>query len=593
MTALKLASVPFAVWLDRAIIAAVVLACLVAMSINLADPDLWGHVQYGRDALHDGLPSTTTYSYRAQDFLWINHEIFAEFGLAIVNDKFGGTGLLVMKALLGLVVILLVGRQAQKQGAGLVAGCALMLLVAAALGRHWMLRPQLVSYVSFALLLALLNWCFEGWAGTWQVRRPWKTETSSPEQDEPHYNSRRMRYLWLVPVLMVVWTNSHGGFLAGLCVYIAYLGLRGVEAFCQRGRESFGLLRRFALMIVAATTATFVNPYGYRFHEWLYHDLHVPRPEILEWRRPDLFDPHTLPFLLIAAVWLATLCFSRKPKDFTQHAILALIGWQAVEHHRHMAFFAIAAGFWLGGPLQSLLERLGTRSADVSFSTTLNQRSRMVYAIGLIAAILICSVQCGRRLILQVDRSTFPVAAVDYAAQQGLQGRMVVTFNWAQYALAALGAREPGQPGIRIHVDGRCRTSYSQAMLDEHFDFILGPPDASMRHRDPASGPYDPSRALSHGMPDLVLLSRAQQPSVEVLQQQGNAWVLLYQDSLAQIWGRATRYDNPTRPDFIAPAKRSIGNDKDKQTGYANWPAIPDYRPLTAPLTTNRIVAQR
>jgi len=575
MTAFQPASIPFALWLDRGVIAAVALASVVAMSVNLADPDLWGHVQYGRDALVSGLPATTTYSYLAQDYPWINHEILSELGLAAINDTFGGIGLLMMKALLGLGVILLVGRAAQKQGAGVVAACALMLLVAAALGRHWLLRPQLVSYVSFALLLALLNWCFAGWAGTWQLRWPGRVE-----EDGSHlsYDSRRMRYLWLVPVLMIVWTNSHGGFLAGLCVYIAYLGLRGVEAYCQRGRDSFGLLRRFALMATVAVLATFINPYGYQFHEWLYHDLHVPRPEILEWRRPDLLDPHTLPFLLLGGLWLATLAFSRRQKDFTQTIVLALIGWQAVEHHRHMAFFAIAAGFWLGGPVQKLLERLGSTAADVPLTESLGQRSRVVLGIGLSIAIATCGVQCVRKLsVLHVDRSTFPVAAIDYVAQRGLQGRMVVTFNWAQYALAAVGAREAGQPGVRIHVDGRCRTSYSQAMLDEHFDFILGPPDPAMRYRDPASGPYDPRRALQHGMPDLALVSRAQQPSVEVLEQQRGTWILLYQDSLAQIWGRASRYGDPNSPDFIPSDERTIGEAS--QTGHSVWPALPNYHP--------------
>ncbi len=33
-----------------------------------------------------------------------------------------------------------------------------------------------------------------------------------------------------MPLIMVVWTNTHGGFLAGLCIYLAYLALRGLEA---------------------------------------------------------------------------------------------------------------------------------------------------------------------------------------------------------------------------------------------------------------------------------------------------------------------------------------------------------------------------
>src|SRR5687767_2255584 len=107
---------------------------------------------------------------------------------------------------------------------------------------------------------------------------------------------------------------------------------------------------------------------------------------------------------------------------------------------------------------------------------------------------------------------------------------MVVTCNWAQYALSAFGPKEPGGEGLLVHVDGRCRTSYSQEMLDEHFDFLMGAVPASMRYRGPDSGPVDRERALNHGSPDLVLINRNQLPSVEVMQQHRDEWSLLYQD---------------------------------------------------------------
>src|SRR5436190_12824304 len=108
-------------WLDRGIVVAVGLACAVALSLNVADPDLWGHVQYGRDALAHGLPATTTYSYVAEGYPWINHEIVAEYVLATVADSFGGTGLLIFKCLLGVAVVGAILWRAFRGGAGLIA----------------------------------------------------------------------------------------------------------------------------------------------------------------------------------------------------------------------------------------------------------------------------------------------------------------------------------------------------------------------------------------------------------------------------------------------------------------------------------------
>src|SRR5437762_14252387 len=140
--------------------------------------------------------------------------------------------------------------------------------------------------------------------------------------------------------------------------------------------------------------------------------------------------------------------------------------------------------------------------------------------------------QLAQRLTtLQVERSDYPVAAFDFIARRGLTGKMVCTFNWAQYALAAFGPRHTGERGILVQVDGRCRTSYSQAMLDAHFDFLMGNVDCNQRYRDPLSGPFNPEEVLTAGQPDLVLISRLQRPSVEVMERQQTSWVLLYQDS--------------------------------------------------------------
>jgi hypothetical protein len=586
--------------IDRGIFLAVLLACGCSLSLNVADPDLWGHIQYGRDCWNNGLPKTTTYSYIADGYRWVNHEIVAEFALFAVNDTFGGRGLLVMKALLGWLVIGLISYRAWKEGASLITLGGTALLVAVTLGNHWSLRPQLASYTCFALELALLGFAFKGWDGENRLNGAWLrslcerwgisgllkrfTYTTNPElDDELSYSSARMKALWLIVPLVVLWTNAHGGFLAGLCVFIAYLCLRGVEFVAHRGPQSWGMLRRFTLMIVVACAATLINPYGGEFLTWLYDDLKVPRPEIVEWRAPDFFSLETLPFVIMLVAWIGALLFSRKRHDFTQQVILALLCWQSMTHLRHIAFFAIACGFWLPKHWQSVLERIGATSKDSSLAAGLSPRLAPLLAVlVLVACLLTGGKLAGRLSAIKVERENFPVAAAEFIAREKLTGKMIVTFNWAQYALAAFGPKSSNDEGLLVHVDGRCRTSYSQAMLDEHFDFIMGAQSPDDRYRDPRSGPFDPQKALRNHRPDLVLLSRSQQPGVEVMQTQLRDWCLLYQDELAQVWGRRSRYDDPANPDYIPAARRTIGDEP--QTGYVPWPALPTYQP-TPPRT--------
>jgi hypothetical protein len=580
-------------WLDRGILAAVLLACGTALSVNVSDPDLWGHVQYGRDALAHGLPLTTTYSYVAAGYPWVNHEILAEIGLAFVNDHLGGVGLLTMKCLLGLLAVGLVVHNARRQGVGLITTCTMALLVAVSLGNHWSLRPQLASYVSFALLLALLAWCFEGWEGSWRLPlnflERWRSPANAPaarardsgsnlpgEADDAGlpYSIGRLKYLWLVPILMMLWTNSHGGFLAGYCVFVAYLGLRSVEAIANLGRRADGLVARFATMALAAGLATFINPYAHHFHTWLFHDLKVPRPEIIEWRAPDFTDPTTIPFILLCLSWFASLLFSKRSRDFTHNVVLGLLLWQSLTHHRHSAFFALAIGFWLPMHIESLLKRCRAVSGEGELTTNLSPRLRIAFGAVVAAACLLCGVRLvGRLGELKVERNAYPVAAFNYIAQHKLHGKMFATFNWAQYALGAFGTRTAGDEGIQVHIDGRCRTSYSQQMLDEHFDLILGEMPPSERYRDPNSGPFDATRVLRTATPDLVLLSRSQVPGVEAMNRERDRWVLLYQDEIAQLWGRTARYGDPRSPHYIPIQQRTIGDAP--QQGYVRWPGFP------------------
>jgi len=302
---------------------------------------------------------------------------------------------------------------------------------------------------------------------------------------------------------------------------------------------------------------------------------------------------------------IAALALTHRSRDFTQVVILGLILWQALSHHRHIAFFALACGWWLAPHFDSLVARLGINERfktneelkygwappdSSAFSAAFSPQMQLGLALGLVTAFCISTFQLAHRLTtLRVERHSYPLGAAVFIADKGLTGKMVCTFNWAQYTLAAFGSRDANEPGIQVQVDGRCRTSYSQAMLDTHFDFLLGEMGSEMRFRDPQSGPFDPTRVLNEGRPDLVLISRLQEPSVAVMEAEKGRWVLLYQDSLAQLWGRASRYDDPKSAYYLEPRYREVGESI--QQGFVYWPALPKYRPAAPAESAPQAVA--
>lgn len=562
---------------EPGLVGALLLACAIALSPNVADADLWGHVWYGRDALRHGLPATTTYSFTAQGFSWVNHENLFEVAAALGADTLGPVGLLVVKTLLGVGVVGLILLRARAARVGLLAAGSLALLVAVNLTYHWSLRPQLFTYVNYALLLSILSWSFAGWEGHWWFpwpanTRPTRGEPTCDEQARPAPPAVHWRRLSFVPLLFVFWTNSHGGVVAGLAIYVAYLGCRAFEALVSRGRAAMGVVFQLAGMAVAAGLATLVNPYGWRLHRWLLYDLTLARPEITEWHPPDFMSPMSIPLWLILAAFAITVVFSRRPRDFCHLMILGLTLWQSLCHQRHIPFFAIAFGFWMTPHMDSVLKRFASETAS-SLGQPLRRPHWSFTACLSCAYLLLAFKLYGRWHDLPVQRSEYPVSAFQFMADHNLRGRMVVTYNWAQYAIAAFGSLDPRDPGILVSYDGRHRTCYPLEIGDLHFDLILGNGGPQVRYRSPTSPPFDPVRCLEIGSPNLVLINRFQPHSVRVMEQQMPAWVLLYQDHVAQLWGRAAEFDDPAQPQYLPPLERIVGDEP--QRGSVTWPALP------------------
>jgi hypothetical protein len=189
---------------------------------------------------------------------------------------------------------------------------------------------------------------------------------------------------------------------------------------------------------------------------------------------------------------------------------------------------------------------------------------------------------------LPVLRSQYPVDAIQYMVDHRLGGKVVVAFNWAQYALAAMA------PDVTVGFDGRFDTCYPQEAIDVHFDFLLGDVTGP-RERRPDAGPIDGARALDYHQPDMVLLERRYEHCVKVMHaaaaQENSDWSLLYSDAVAELWGRRSRYDDPASPHFLPPAARRF--NVPLLEAEFQWPAMPDrslWEERSAAGTTSAVV---
>lgn len=534
----------------RMAILTLMLSSAIALSLNLVDPDLWGHVLYGRELLATGeLPATATHTFTAPDHRWINHENLAEILFALGFEHLGVYPMLALKCLWGMVILGLMVWAARWHGVDALAAWGLMLLVANNLIAFFPMRPQLLSFMWMALMLVILDRAFARWH-EWHVAVGW---------------------LWLLPPLFVVWANSHGAFFAGLGILAAYLAGRTVELFLRKGKAEWRLALQLACVGVATVLATLLTPYGPELLWWLVHSLGSPRPEITEWLPPAPGDPIFVPLVLLVGVLVASLTATRQRRDWTQIVILGLVTWQAASHLRHIAVLALLCGFWLPVHLQSAASRLRPEKADKLPTMRLRPWLAGLTSVCLAATVALLGIGlCERLGDLPVSRSRYPVDALQFMARHQLGGRVVASFNWAQYAVAALA------PDVQVAFDGRFRTCYPQEIVDMHFDFLLGENEGH-RARSPNSGPIDGRRVLEYGDPNLVLVDRAYAAAERVMHEESlradRPWTLLYQDATAQLWGRTAMYDDPAGPHYLKPAQRIV-HDR-PITSSEQWPALP------------------
>jgi hypothetical protein len=547
---------------------AVLLTCGRIMAMNQADPDLWGHVQYGRDLLNSGvLPATTTWSFAAAGSRWVNHELLAEILLAWTEDHFGRWGLTAGKYLISLVLMWLVYRSARRAGVSPLTIGPMCLVMALAMEFHWHFRPQVLGYLFFALMLVILDAAFADWpavaSGTTRSGKIW-------------------RLLWLLP-LMTIWANTHGSFPAGICVAVAFLGFQGMELLLVRRRMSnekpaigtgkllVGLLATGSGLLVA----TLANPYGTEMYTWLWDALRIPCAEIDDWAMLPFWTSSRESLCAWGIVLTSLVAIVRAPRrDWPRILVLGLVAWQAISHIRHLPMLAMTWGMWMAVPVDAVRADIVRAIKDrQSLEERPALRKRMAPWLAPLLCIwivLTAAMTWPRLSHLQVSTSDYPVDAFAFLAKHRLSGRTIVTFNWAQYAIGLFANQELDSS---VAFDGRYRTCYSQEVLDRYFDLAFGKDYSGPRYRSPASGPIDPEQSLTRDNPELVVISRLQRPSERIMRRHADRWTLLYQDGLSQIWGRADLFDNLASPRYLSPENRVIGDGFPR--GLVEYPAYP------------------
>jgi hypothetical protein len=255
-------------------------AAALLFTFHEADEDLWGRMAAGRLTMSEGrVPEKDVFAYVPTKPLWVDHEWLSGVVFYEVHRAFGGTGLLALRAALGvgaMAFLLHAARGASPWTLTLLSLAAWPLL---AQGFNSVVRAQAFTFLFFSLTLFVL------------------------EQGKGR--------LALVP-LVALWANLHGGFVLGPLLILVY---------------------GFYRLAAASLAASLLNPYGVEYWRYLSEALLMPRPDIVEWRSADLSgigDLHIQGALLLIVV----LVWGRQPRP----AHLVALGGAALASLLHVRF---------------------------------------------------------------------------------------------------------------------------------------------------------------------------------------------------------------------------------------------------------------
>jgi hypothetical protein len=453
----------------------------------LSDGDTGWHLRTGEWILaHGRVPYRDIFSFTRSGQPWFAWEWLWDVLFGWLHLHAGMAAVVLASSLVLALTFALLFRMACRRSDALAA-LAMTLLAAAGSAGHWLARPHLCTMLFTVIFYAIL-------------------ERADREPGA-------LRRLWLLPPLMVLWTNLHGGFVSGILLIGAYAAGQFAVLLRETGAEERRrALRRGRFYLIAAAgcgAATLVNPYGWRLHAHIFQYLAdgFYRGNIMEFQSLDFQSGQARYFEILLAIGAAA-AFARLrrgrlvwPLLFAGWAHLALYSARNVEIFVLLAAVpaaeAVSEGLrrapalplagWLRGGLHGLAEF--TREWTV-FEGGPRWHAVSVAAMVALAA-LVYAPQAPGRWRADYDPKSFPVAAAGRLEQAGLYGGVFTEDIWGGYLIY----RE--YPRGRVFIDGRSdfygaefAGKYIQAMgaqagwegyLSRYgVETVLLPPDAAL-----------------------------------------------------------------------------------------------------------------
>ena len=272
--------------------------------IPLWHTDIWGHVAYGQWMIdHGRLPDVDPFVDLAQTTPLVATAWLSQLLFGVLERSGGPERLSCAFAVISVSIYLMLAIlfHLQTRRLGLAVFCSILAWLVG-WDRHLVVRPELLGYLLLAALFTLLS----------AAHLLGCTRQNRSANTAAVLLKRKWWIRCAVGLLFTLWVNLHGSFAVGIVV-IAILVAGELFDSVRQNRSIVQLknapvFRELSTLLVIATVATLVNPYGYQLPlHVLVFGSHPNMASISEWLPPELFGATSVAIFVVSFVFLVTL----------------------------------------------------------------------------------------------------------------------------------------------------------------------------------------------------------------------------------------------------------------------------------------------
>ena len=287
----------------------------------LGDGDTGWHIRTGEwIAANHVVPMRDMFSYSKPEGVWYAWEWASDLLFAWLNMK-GGLAAVALAAILIIsITFLLLFRLVRRQSNAIVAILVTM-CAAASSSIHWLARPHLFTLLFLVLFYGALERVRQG----------------------------QTKYLWFLPLGAILWTNLHGGFVAGIAMVGAYglaeLLQMALASDAETRRQARPQAVRYFVCALACLAASLVNPYTYHLHVHVFQYLRDPyaAEHIIEFSSINFHHPMAIFFETLLLLGAAATFRSFRRRTYVEGLLILVTGHGALLSARNIPLFTIVA----------------------------------------------------------------------------------------------------------------------------------------------------------------------------------------------------------------------------------------------------------